>query len=155
MREPCFIPDMSAELDTPAEILGEELEIDVPTAEKVLAWHEEENRRRTKRQEVDRVCVIVGVLCRPCKNGKARMASLQLALRINDCNGLHSQSELARELGCSRALISHYVTMWSDLLGIDVTAFRKSPGTRRTYADSARSSLQTRKQTMITPCKQN
>jgi hypothetical protein len=142
---------MAAELDTPAEILAEELEIDVPTAEKVLAWHEEENRRTTKRQEVDRVCVIVGVLCRPCKNGRARMASLQLALRINDCNGLHSQSELARQLGCSRALISHYVTMWADLLGIDCTAFRKSPATRQIYAESARTSLVARKHTMINP----
>jgi predicted transcriptional regulator len=41
-------------------------------------------------------------------------------------NGKKSQAELARELGVTRALVSHYVVGFADLLGIEVTKFRKS-----------------------------
>jgi hypothetical protein len=51
---------------------------------------------------------------------------------------------VARKLGVTRALLSHYVVSWRDLLSgrdysFDVLKFRKGNATRAKYAEQAKS----------------
>jgi hypothetical protein len=84
---------------------------------------------------------------RPVRNLKALVRGLALAAGLDELNGTHSQAEVARELGCTRALMSHYVTMWADLLGVHVLKFRKAPGCRATYSKAAFAAWKKRKGT--------
>lgn len=136
--EPHEWPDMASELDRPAEIFAEQFSLPLACAEKVLAWHKANVEIEVRRAQGEQLGRIVGVLCGPAKNLRALVRGLALAAGLDELNGTHSQAEVARELGCTRSLISHYVTSWADLLSIDVTKFRKRPEARAVYAQRAR-----------------
>jgi predicted transcriptional regulator len=75
---------------------------------------------------------VIGLLL-GAKNLAAQVHALAFAAGLDQLNGKRSQAEIARELGCTRALISHYVVGWADVLGLSVTKFRKSEASRETY----------------------
>jgi predicted transcriptional regulator len=78
---------------------------------------------------------VIGLLL-SAKNLAAQVHALAFAAGLDQLNGKRSQAEIARELGCTRALISHYVVGWADVLGVQVTKFRKAESTRETYQES-------------------
>jgi hypothetical protein len=75
---------------------------------------------------------VIGLLL-SAKNLNAQVHALAFAAGLDQLNGKKSQAEIARDLGCTRALISHYVVGWTDVLGLVVTKFRKSEASRETY----------------------
>jgi hypothetical protein len=75
---------------------------------------------------------VIGLLL-SAKNLAAQVHALAFAAGLDQLNGKRSQAEIARDLGCTRALISHYVVGWADVLGLSITKFRKSEGSRATY----------------------
>jgi hypothetical protein len=76
------------------------------------------------------------------RNPTLQVYALAIAFGMDQLNGAHSQSEIARELGVTRALVSHYVLQWRDILaggvgGFDNRTFRKRNSTREIYKKSA------------------
>ena len=140
-----YSTDMAAEIDSPADCLAEELGVSLAVAVRVQAWHAKRLDLEIRTAQAEQLGRIVGVLVRPVRNLKALVRGLALSAGLDELNGTHSQAEVARELGCTRALMSHYVTMWADLLGVHVLKFRKAPGCRATYSKAASAAWRKRK----------
>jgi hypothetical protein len=129
-------PDSAFDVDRPEWKLAEELCLGLEDAEKVHAWH---------LSTAEQLNLIVSFLCKPTKNLRALVRGLALATGLAELNGTHSQAEVARELGVTRALMSYYVTTWADLLKINVFKFRKGSSSRETYRAAATKSWAKRK----------
>jgi hypothetical protein len=127
-RQASYEPDMAAAIDRPEEILADDLGITLDQAKAVMAMIE----RVRMEQTALALGRVVGWLLAG-KHMQVRIYALAFAAGLDQLNGLHSQSEAARQLGVTRALISHYVTSARDAIGINVQKFRKSDRTRETF----------------------
>jgi uncharacterized protein with von Willebrand factor type A (vWA) domain len=142
--EPHSDPDMAEEIDKPEEIMAEVFGVPVATAKRILDYYELRSKRDQEEMAAMMISRIVGQLCRPGVNLPALVHSLALAAGLDSLNGIKTQSEVARKLGCTRALISHYVCAWADLLHLQITKFRKREDTRETFRQSAKAGWETR-----------
>jgi hypothetical protein len=139
-------PDSAFDVDRPEWKLAEELCLGLEDAEKVHAWHLSTIAREIQWAKAEQLNLIVSFLCKPTKNLRALVRGLALATGLAELNGTHSQAEVARELGVTRALMSYYVTTWADLLKINVFKFRKGSSSRETYRAAATKSWAKRKE---------
>ena len=150
--ESAYTPDMAAEVDSASEELAEEffwfvknnippskMQVDWLVMKEVIAcagaWgltvqeRERQNLAGKSWEMLGRV--VAGLMA--AKNLAATIHALAFAAGLDQLNGKKSQAEIARDLGCTRALISHYVVGWADVLGLTITKFRKSESSRETY----------------------
>lgn len=132
--EGAYEPDMAGEIDTPEEILADELGITPVQARRVMQWHQIESAKvaTEHREAFGRV---IGFLLQG-KNLPVMIHALAFAAGLDQLNGKRSQSEIARELGVTRALVSHYVVGFADILGVQVTKFRKKEASREVYREA-------------------
>lgn len=140
-----YEPDMSALLDKEEELIADEYGVDLETALKIIAYRD----KAVRRQQAEVLSQIIGLLIRS-RNLPVMVHSLAIAFGLDALNGAHSQSEIARQLGVTRALMSHYVVGWRDVLAggiaaFDCTKFRKHNETRQVYAEKATSKTLTAK----------
>ena len=120
--------DMASLIDKPDEILADELNFTLVHANRILAMID--------REKTEFAALTLGRMIGWLLMGKhmqVRVYALAIAAGLDQLNGLPSQTEAARQLGVSRALISHYVVSAKDALGINVTKYRKADSTRETY----------------------
>jgi hypothetical protein len=133
------------DVDKPEWILAENLNLGLEEATRVLEWHQVAVAREVDWAKAEQLNLIVSFLIKPTKNLRALVRALALATGLAELNGTHSQAEVARELGVTRALISYYVTTWADLLKINVFKFRKASSSREIYREAAKTSWAKRK----------
>lgn len=129
--------DYAGEIDKEDEILADELGISPQQANKVIA-HTEAEVRRSQSLILGKV---VGMLLET-SNLPVMAHALAFAAGLDQLNGKRSQAQVARELGVTRALVSHYVIGVRDVLSgkretFDCTKFRKSNSSRQTFRDKA------------------
>lgn len=141
-----YTPDFAAAIDTEIETLADELGITLKQAGKIIKFRDDAVRR----EQALMLGSVVGLLIR-AKNLPAMVHALAIAFGLDELNGAHSQSEIAKQIGCTRALISHYVVGWRDVLAGNVAAFdclkfRKHDSARAIYKLKATSSLVSTKQ---------
>ena len=126
--ESAYTPDYAAEIDGEGDELAEDffwfVQKQIPASKMKVDW--------LVMREVIACARVIGLLL-SAKNLAAQVHALAFAAGLDQLNGKRSQAEIARELGCTRALISHYVVGWADVLGLSITKFRKSEGSRATY----------------------
>lgn len=132
-----YTPDFAAEIDTPEEIVADEYSVSIATARRIIAHTENAVRKR----QAEVLGAIIAQLIAG-SNLPAKVHALAVAFGFDQLNGFHSQSEIARQLGVTRALISHYVVGWRDILSGDAASFdclkfRKRNSTRATFAAKA------------------
>ena len=139
-------PDSAFDVDRPEWKLAEDLRLGLEEAERVHAWHLSTIAREVEWAKAEQLNLIVSFLCKPTKNLRALVRGLALATGLAELNGTHSQAEVAREIGVTRALMSYYVTTWADLLKINVFKFRKGSSSRETYRAAATKSWAKRKE---------
>lgn len=139
-------PDSAFDVDRPEWKLAEDLRLGLEEAERVHAWHLSTIAREIEWAKAEQLNLIVSFLCKPTKNLRALVRGLALATGLAELNGTHSQAEVAREIGVTRALMSYYVTTWADLLKINVFKFRKGSSSRETYRAAATKSWAKRKE---------
>lgn len=132
--EGAYEPDIASEIDSEEEILADLLGVNLAQAKRIMAWHAEESKKLATehREAFGRV---IGFLLQG-KNLPVMVHALAFAAGLDQLNGRKSQAELARELGVTRALVSHYVTGFADLLGVVVTKFRKSEKSREVFREA-------------------
>lgn len=134
-----YEPDMAAAIDSEREILADRYGVSLAVAAAIIA-----DRRATRYADVAHILgPIIGVLI-AAQNPGVMVHALALAAGLDQLNGVHSEAEVARKLNVTRALLSHYVVAWRDLLSgreysFDVTKFRKRNSTRATYAEKTKS----------------
>jgi len=132
-----YEPDMAAMIDRPEEIMADEYGVSIAVALRIIADREDLARRG----QAQILASVIGLLIQS-RNINVQVHALAIAFGMDQLNGAHSQSEIARELGVTRALVSHYVLAWRDVLAggigaFDNRTFRKRQGTRKTYAKTA------------------
>lgn len=133
-----YTPDFAAEIDKPEEIAADRYGVSLETARLIIA----DIKAAVRRRQAETLGAVIGTLISG-SNLQAKVYSLALAFGLDQLNGFHSQSEVARQIGCTRALISHYVIAWRDVLaggigGFDCIKFRKHNETRKTFSDKAK-----------------
>jgi hypothetical protein len=137
-RQPdSYEPDMAELIDSPEEILADEYGVSLTVARRILLDREDLARRG----QAQILASVIGLLIQS-RNINVQVHALAIAFGMDQLNGVHSQSEIARELGVTRALVSHYVLAWRDVLAggigaFDNRTFRKRQGTRKTYSKAA------------------
>lgn len=141
-----YTPDFAAAIDTEEEIAADEYGVSIQTARRILS----DRDSAVRRHQAETLGAIIGDLIRS-NNLPAKVNALAIVFGFDQLNGFHSQSEIAEEIGCTRALVSHYVTGWRDVLAGNVPAFdcvkfRKQNSTRETYAAKSTSATLTAKQ---------
>lgn len=129
--------NMAEMIDRPEEIMADEYGVSLAVAKRILSDREDLARRG----QAQILASVIGLLIQS-RNLNVQVHALAIAFGMDQLNGAHSQSEIARELGVTRALVSHYVLAWRDVLAggigqFDNRTFRKRQGTRKTYAKSA------------------
>ena len=147
-----YTPDYAAEIDGEADELAEEffwfVQKQIPPSKMQIDWLvmaevirvagqwgltvREKERKNLAGQAWELLGRVIGLLL-SAKNLAAQVHALAFAAGLDQLNGKRSQAQIARELGCTRALISHYVVGWADVLGLSITKFRKSEESRATY----------------------
>lgn len=132
-----YTPDMAELIDTPEEIAADEYGVSLAVARRILA----DQHKAVRAAQGQTLGAVIGHLIAG-NNLTAKVHCLALAIGLDQLNGFHSQSEVARQLGVTRALISHYVLGWRDVLSggvgnMDCRKFRKRNDTRATYAAKA------------------
>jgi hypothetical protein len=137
-RQPdSYEPDMAELIDLPEEIIADEYGVSIAVARRILSDREDLARRG----QAQILASVIGLLIQS-RNINVQVHALAIAFGMDQLNGAHSQSEIARELGVTRALVSHYVLAWRDVLAggigaFDNRTFRKRDSTRSTYAKAA------------------
>jgi hypothetical protein len=137
-RQPdSYEPDLAELIDSPEEILADEYGVSLAVARRILSDREDLARRG----QAQILASVIGLLIQS-RNINVQVHALAIAFGMDQLNGAHSQSEIARELGVTRALVSHYVLAWRDVLAggigaFDNRTFRKRDSTRKTYAKAA------------------
>jgi len=132
-----YEPDMAAMIDRPEEIIADEYGVSIAVALRIIADREDLARRG----QAQILASVIGYIIQS-RNPTLQVYALAIAFGMDQLNGAHSQSEIARELGVTRALVSHYVLQWRDILaggvgGFDNRTFRKRNSTREIYKKSA------------------
>lgn len=132
-----YIPDFAAEIDTEEEILADELGITPRQARVVMKKIQE----AVTRNESLTLARAIGLMLQS-SNLPVTVHAMAIAAGLDQLNGKRSQSEIAKELGCTRALISHYVVGIRDILSgkdseFDCFKFRKSQASRSTFKAKA------------------
>ncbi len=123
-----YTPDMAALIDRPDEILADDLGISLEQARRVMEMIQAEKQIGLSIALARAIGWILSG-----GNPVAKIYGLAFATGLDQLNGLHSQAEAARQLGVTRALLSHYVVSARDALGINVVKFRKNDRSRDTY----------------------
>ena len=132
-----YEPDMAEMIDLPEEIIADEYGVSIAVARRILSDREDLARRG----QAQILASVIGLLIQS-RNINVQVHAFAIAFGMDQLNGAHSQSEIARELGVTRALVSHYVLAWRDVLAggigaFDNRTFRKRDSTRKTYAKAA------------------
>jgi predicted transcriptional regulator len=132
-----YTPDFAAEIDTEEEIIADDFGVSIYQARKIIRMRED----AVIRNQSLILARVIGLLLQS-NNLPATIHALALASGLDQLNGKKSQAEIARELGVTRALISHYVVGIRDILSgndtnFDCTKYRKANSTRETYKAKA------------------
>lgn len=135
--EPAYWPDIATEVDRPEETLADHLGTSPTVALKVMA-HTEAEVRRSQSLMLGKV---VGMLLET-NNLPVMAHAIAFAAGLDQLNGKRSQAQVARELGVTRALVSHYVIGVRDVLSgkretFDCTKYRKRNDSRKTFKEKA------------------
>ena len=154
-----YWPDMADEIDTPEERLADSLGIPLAAARAVIALQE----RALREHQALILGRVIGLLLR-ASNLPAMAHALAFASGLDQLNGARSQAEVARELGVTRALLSHYTLGVRDVLSgkdssFECTKFRKSQASRATFRakatdpfTAAKAAAIAKLKTKTTPC---
>jgi len=124
-----YEPDMASLIDQPNEIIADELGVTLAQADWVMEMIDREVKA-TRGIEMGRV---LGWLLSG-GNMQVKVYGLAFAFGLDQLNEIPSQTEIAKRLKCTRALVSHYTIAARDAFGIKVIKYRKSDEARHSYS---------------------
>jgi hypothetical protein len=144
IREPHYFDDHS-ELDHEVDLICEQLGVAPGLARQIKDYKDAAVAESVDWEVAQILAKVLSEFTRPCKNLRARVYGLIFAAGLDEANSIHSQAEIARQIGCTRALISHYTTDWADKIRLGVFKFRKAESSRQTFRAAQLKAWETRK----------
>ena len=135
IREPHYYDDMT-EIDTEVDLICERLGVEPALARQIKEYKDSAMEEGVDWEVAQILSKVLSEFTRPCKNLRARVYGLIFAAGLDQANSIHSQAEVARQIGCTRALISHYTTDWADKIRLGVFKFRKSERSRAVFSEA-------------------
>jgi hypothetical protein len=144
IHEPHYWTDPAAS-DTEEERICEEFGVGPALARRIKVYKDDALAEAIDWEVAQILSKVLSDFCRPCKNLRARVYGLIFAAGLDMVNGIHSQAEIAKQIGCTRALISHYTTQWADKIRLGVFKFRKAESSRPTFRNAQLEAWKTRK----------
>jgi hypothetical protein len=135
IREPHYYDDMT-EIDTEVDLICERLGVEPALARQIKEYKDSAMEEGVDWEVAQILSKVLSEFTRPCKNLRARVYGLIFAAGLDSVNSCHSQAEIARKIGCTRALISHYTTDWADKIRLGVFKFRKSERSRAVFSEA-------------------
>jgi hypothetical protein len=135
IREPHYYDDHT-EIDTEVDLICENLGVGLALARQIKDYKDSAVAESVDWEVAQILSKVLSEFTRPCKNLRARVYGLIFAAGLDEANSIHSQAEIARQIGCTRALISHYTTQWADKIRLGVFKFRKAESSRQTFRDA-------------------
>jgi hypothetical protein len=158
IAESAYTPDIASEIDTPEEIMAERLECSIPMARRIIDLLKEQRNDHAGNSRELFARVISKLM--ESSNTRVSLHGLACAGGLDELNGFRSQAEIARELGCTRALVSHYTTAWTDYMSgkdaaFTITKFRKSEKSRDVFREKATDPFTSAKKEAIRRIKNN
>lgn len=145
MTEPSYWPEMADRIDREVDLIAERLGVDPLLAHRIWEYKEEAVQEQARGEVARILSMVLSEFVRPCKNLRARVYGLIFAAGLDQANAIHSQAEVARKLGCTRALISHYTTEWADKFRLGVFKFRKAERSRAVFQKAQEQAWEKRK----------
>ncbi len=132
-----YTPDMAELIDTEEEIIADDIGVSIKQARRIMKMRDD----AVMRNQSLILARVIGLMLQS-SNLPATVHALALASGLDQLNGKKSQAEIARELGCTRALISHYTVGIRDILSgkdsnFDCLKYRKSQASREVYKAKA------------------
>lgn len=137
-----YCVDMADEIDSAFEIIADEYGVSLETAQRIIA----DRDRAVRTSDAEVLGNIIGMLLSAGTN-PVILHSLALASGLGHLNGIKSEADVARQLGVTRSLVSHYVIGWRDILSgktssFDNLTFRaKKNECRKVYANQTKSAF--------------
>ena len=147
--EPAYTPDIASEIDKEEEILADTLGVTINQALAIIKYRDD--AITTNRSLVLARAI---ALLLDAQNIRAMVYAIAFASGLDQINGKKSQSEVAKEIGCTRALLSHYTVGAHDIFSgkeivLECTKFRKSNDSRETFRKKATNPLTAAKRAVI------
>lgn len=138
--------------------MAERLQCSIPVARRVVGLMREQREDHAGNSRELFARVISKLM--ESSNTRVSLHGLACAGGLDELNGFRSQAEIARELGCTRALVSHYTTAWTDYMSgkdaaFSVTKFRKSEKSREVFKEKATDPFTSAKRQAISRAKNN
>lgn len=129
-----YLPDFADEVDrrNPWWLIAEKFDVSEALARRI--WEDQQEALSAEKEFIAAhvLSEIASEMIRPCKNPRARAFGLMFAAGLDELNGVHSQAEVARELGMTRAAISHWTGYWRNKVRLVVEKFGRN-GARESY----------------------
>jgi len=122
--------DMADSVDTMADEIAESFRLPLLQAHGIASLIEEMVERKVSEAQSDQLGRVIGMLMKPHRSLPLVVEALAISQGLDELNGVQSQAEVGRKYKVSRALVNHYVSAWSDLLGATNRKFRRSSETR-------------------------
>jgi hypothetical protein len=144
IREPHYYDDFS-KIDSEVDLICETLGVGPSLARQIKDYKDHAVAESVDWEVAQILTKVLSEFTRPCKNLRARVFGLIFAAGLDEANAIHSQAEIARKIGCTRALISHYTTDWADKIRLGVFKFRKVESSRPTFRSAQIEAWKTRK----------
>jgi hypothetical protein len=144
IREPHYFDDHT-EIDSEVDLICEQLGVGPGLARQIKDYKDSAVAESVDWEVAQILTKVLSEFTRPCKNLRARVYGLIFAAGLDEANSIHSQAEIARQIGCTRALISHYTTDWADKIRLGVFKFRKAESSRQTFRNAQLKAWETRK----------
>jgi hypothetical protein len=144
IREPHYFDDHT-EMDKEVDLICEQLGVGPGLARQIKDYKDSAVAESVDWEVAQILSKVLSEFTRPCKNLRARVYGLIFAAGLDEANSIHSQAEIARQIGCTRALISHYTTDWADKIRLGVFKFRKAESSRQTFRNAQLKAWETRK----------
>ncbi len=144
IHEPHYYDDLS-KIDTEVDLICENFGVGPALARQIKDYKDTALAESVDWEVAQILTKVLSEFTRPCKNLRARVYGLIFAAGLDEANSIHSQAEIARQIKCTRALISHYTTQWADKIRLGVFKFRKAESSRPTFRNAQLEAWKTRK----------
>jgi len=136
-----YTVDLADELDSPEEILADQVGCSIEQAKRFLKILNKAVASHEKQDQSLILARILGVLIES-SNLPVMVYCMAIAAGLDQLNGIKSEAEVAKKLGVTRSLISHYVVGFRDILSgkdsnFDCLKFRKSNESRKVFQAKA------------------
>ena len=135
IREPHYYDDLT-EIDTEVDLICEGFGVGPALARRIKDYKDAALAESVDWEVAQILSKVLSEFVKPCKNLRARVYGLMFAAGLDSVNSIHSQAEVARKIGCTRALISHYTIDWADKIRLGVFKFRKAESSRQTFREA-------------------